>query len=131
MPIDVGAAVAARLLESSIEGVAPLPKHSGRYVICICGSTRFRDQMQEANRDLTLTGMIVIAPGVFQHQGDPVTPEDKKLLDALHTDKIDMSDHVVVVAPGGYIGESTRREIHYAEQKGKSITYWPRLPAAR
>ncbi|WP_435109812.1 hypothetical protein [Nocardiopsis synnemataformans] len=92
--------------------------------VCLCGSTRFQAEMATANRLLTLAGFIVLAPGVFQHQGDTITPEDEERLDALHLRKIDRADYVVVVAPGGYVGESTRREIAYARRQGTGVTYW-------
>lgn len=90
-------------------------------IICICGSTRFRDEMAEANRRLTLAGHIVLAPGVFAHSGDTITDEQKAALDSLHFRKIDLADEVLVVDPGGYIGESTSREIEYASRTGKPV----------
>ena len=90
-------------------------------IICICGSTRFRDEMADANRQLTLAGRIVLAPAVFQHRGDVITGEQKPVLDELHLRKIDLADAVFVVDPGGYIGESTTREIGYARSTGKPI----------
>uniref|UniRef100_A0A6M3KXA9 DUF4406 domain-containing protein n=2 Tax=viral metagenome TaxID=1070528 RepID=A0A6M3KXA9_9ZZZZ len=92
-------------------------------VVCLCGSTRFRDEFSEANRAATLAGKIVLAPGVFGHASDPLTDEDKTRLDELHFRKIDMSDEVQVVNPGGYIGDSTRREIEYATRTGKPVAY--------
>jgi hypothetical protein len=92
-------------------------------IVCICGSTRFRDEIAAANRDLTLAGRIVLAPGCFGHSGDPMTDEQKVALDQLHFRKIDLAAEVHVVNPGGYIGESTRREIEYATAAGKHITY--------
>jgi dienelactone hydrolase len=92
-------------------------------VVTICGSTRFRAEMAAANRDLTLRGFIVLAPGVFQHDGDQISDEEKASLDALHLRKIDMSSLVYVVNPDGYMGESTRREVEYARQQGKTIRY--------
>ena len=90
-------------------------------IICICGSTRFRDEMADANRQLTLAGKIVVAPAVFQHRGDAITDEQKQILDELHLRKIDLADAVFVVDPGGYIGESTTREIAYARSTGKPV----------
>ena len=46
-------------------------------VVTICGSTRFRDEIAEVNRELTLAGYIVLAPGVFGHDGDEITAADK------------------------------------------------------
>jgi hypothetical protein len=39
-------------------------------IVCICGSTRFVDEMSAANRDLTFAGVIVVAPGVFLRAED-------------------------------------------------------------
>jgi hypothetical protein len=91
--------------------------------VCLCGSTRFRDEFTEANRLNTMEGNIVLAPGVFGHSGDPLTDADKRRLDDLHLRKIDMADCVQVVNPGGYIGESTRKEIAYAKAHGKPVAY--------
>lgn len=76
--------------------------------------------MRAANRDLTLAGVIVVAPGEVD---GPVTDEQKTFLDALHLRKIDLADRVLVVNPGGYIGESTRREIAYARATGKPVAF--------
>lgn len=92
-------------------------------VVVLCGSTQFRSDFAAANRDLTLAGWVVLAPGVFAHNGDTITEGQKAQLDALHLTKIRMADRVHVVNPGGYIGESTRREIAYAQQLDKPVTY--------
>jgi len=89
-------------------------------IVCICGSTRFVDEMRAANRDLTLAGVIVVAPGEAE---GVITDEQKSALDALHLRKIDLADRVLVVNPGGYVGESTRREIAYATATGTPISF--------
>jgi hypothetical protein len=89
-------------------------------IVCICGSTRFADEMRAANRELTFAGVIVLAPG---EADEPITDEQKTALDALHLRKIDLADRVLVVNPGGYVGESTSREIAYARAAGKPITF--------
>ena len=76
--------------------------------------------MRDANRELTFTGVIVVAPS---EADEAPTPEQKAVLDALHLRKIDLANRVLIVNPGGYIGESTRREIAYAHAVGKPITY--------
>ncbi len=76
--------------------------------------------MRAVNRDLTFTGVIVIAPG---EADESPTSEQKAVLDALHLRKIDLADRVLIVNPGGYVGESTRREIAYAQAAGKPITF--------
>ncbi|UNZ15731.1 hypothetical protein [Streptomyces sp. 891-h] len=96
-------------------------------IVCICGSTRFVDEMRAANRDLTLAGVIVVAPG---EADELITDKQKKALGALHLRKIDLADRVLVVNPGGYIGESTSREIDYAHATGKPISFTDPAPAA-
>lgn len=92
-------------------------------IVCLCGSTRFVEEFRAANRDLTLAGAIVVAPAEFEHAGDQITNEQKATLSTLHFAKIDLADRVMVVNPGGYIGESTQREISYADQTGKPVEY--------
>lgn len=89
-------------------------------IVCICGSTRFVNEMRAANRDLTFAGVIVLAPS---EAGEAVTDDQKTALDALHQRKIDLADYVLVVNPGGYIGESTSREIAYARATGKPVSF--------
>jgi len=81
-------------------------------IVCICGSVRFMTEMHAAKRELTLAGAIVVAPCDVD---DLPTTEQKVALDALHLRKIDVADRVLVVNPGGYVGESTRRETAYTQ----------------
>jgi hypothetical protein len=89
-------------------------------IVCICGSIRFINEMRAANRDLTFAGIIVLAP---EETDELISDEQKIRLDALHLRKIDLADRVLVINPGGYIGESTRREIAYAHAAGKPISF--------
>lgn len=98
----------------------------GRYkVVTLCGSTRFKDQFMEAQKRLTLEGNIVISVGLFGHSGDDEVWAEgvKEMLDDMHRRKIDMADAIYVVNVGGYVGESTRREIEYARSNGKDVMY--------
>ena len=94
-------------------------------VITLCGSTRFKTEFLDAQKRLTLDGNIVISVGLFGHSGDDEvwTAGTKEMLDNMHKRKIDMSDAIYVINPGGYIGESTRSEIEYAKAHGKEIMY--------
>ena len=83
--------------------------------------------MRAANRDLTFSGVIVVAPG---EADEVISDEQKTTLDALHLRKIDLADRILVVNPGGYVGESTRREIAYARAAGKSVSFTHNPPAA-
>lgn len=89
-------------------------------IVCLCGSARFAVELRAANRALTLAGAVVLAP--VEADG-PVTDEQRSALGALHLRKIDLADRVVVVNPGGYVGESTAAEILYARAAGKPVSF--------
>jgi hypothetical protein len=98
-------------------------------VITLCGSTRFKDEINATNARLTMQGNLVISLGVFGHVDMPDHDwttggnTDKLMLDELHRRKIDIADEIYVVNVGGYIGESTRGEIKYARAHGKIVRY--------
>ncbi len=99
-------------------------------VVTLCGSTRFKNDFVQIQKDLTLKGNIVISVGLFGHGGDAEVWEGmdensltatKMMLDDMHKSKIDMADGIFVVNPGGYIGDSTWSEICYAYMTDKKI----------
>ena len=94
-------------------------------IVTLCGSTRFKEQFLEVQKRLTLEGYIVISVGLFGHSGDKEVwqPGTKEMLDDMHLRKIDLADEIFVINVDGYIGESTRREIIYAEKTGKKVNY--------
>ena len=105
----------------------------GEYkVVTLCGSTRFKEEFMNVQRDLTLKGCIVISVGFFGHSQDvdiwnemdeETKIKTKTMLDDIHKRKIDMADEIFVINVGGYIGESTRSEIEYANKSGKKVNY--------
>ena len=96
----------------------------GNYkVITLCGSTKFKEDFERINRELTLLGNIVISVGCFGHAGDVFTEEQKIMLDDIHKRKIDMADGIYVINRNGYVGESTRSEIRYAYLHNKTVTF--------
>lgn len=98
----------------------------GNYkVITLCGSTRFKDEFLNVQKELTLKGNIVISVGLFGHSGDDEVWTDgmKEILDDMHKRKIDMADEIFVINKNGYIGNSTNSEIEYAKSKGKIVRY--------
>jgi hypothetical protein len=98
-------------------------------IVALCGSTRHWDALAEANLYETVAGRIVLAPGCNMKQPHPLWEDPdradrlKQQLDELHRRKIDLADEVLIVNPGGYIGDSTRSEIDYARSLGKPIRY--------
>lgn len=99
-------------------------------VVCLCGSTKFKDAFIEANFRETMAGNIVVTVGFFAHVDKTytLTTAEKTRLDALHKRKIDLADEILVLNVGGYIGDSTRSEIEYAKASGKPIRYHGSTP---
>lgn len=97
-------------------------------IICICGSTKFVEHHNEWKKRLTLDGCIVVGIELVvpqTHQQDPQHNDyhAKKLLDELHLRKIDLADEVLFLNVGGYMGESTLRELAYARSQDKVIKF--------
>ena len=93
-------------------------------VVTLCGSTKFKKEFIEANFNETMAGNIVLSVGGFDH-ADQVTisTQKRQMLAQLHKHKIDMSDEILVINVGSYIGDSTRAEIDYAQRSGKRIRF--------
>lgn len=91
-------------------------------VITLCGSIKFKNEFFKVQEKLTLEGNIVLTLNFFNTVKE-IPVEMKTMLDKMHRQKIDMSDEIYVINFGGYIGESTKSEIEYAELNGKKISY--------
>lgn len=97
-------------------------------IVCLCGSTRFVETFNEWRKRLTLEGKIVLSIELVLPQSSREDPQHndykvKQGLDELHLRKIDLADEVMILNVGGYIGESTKRELEYAKALGKVIKY--------
>lgn len=103
-------------------------------IVCLCGSTRFWREFQEASLRETLAGRIVLSIGAARARDDDdrsfggYVPADdydavKERLDELHKRKIDLADEVLILNCDGYIGDSTRSELEYAWQHGKRLRF--------
>jgi len=106
--------------EQSVPEVSDSPE-----VVCLCGSTRFKDEFLREQEHLTMEGKIFLTVGVFGHSDDvEFSEEEKEMLDELHKRKIDLADRVHVIDIDGYIGDSTQSEIEYAERHDIPVTYY-------
>lgn len=93
-------------------------------IITLVGSTKFKAEFEKAARQFALNGHIVLSPGIYS-QSDGIELDDDTLtrLKELHEYKIDFSDAIYVINPGGYIGEATKSEISYAKSRGCLVDY--------
>ena len=100
-------------------------------IVCLCGSTRFSEAYQRANLEETLAGKIILTIGcdmksdidLFSEMGQISLDALKERLDELHLKKIELADEVLILNIGQYVGNSTRREIEYAKEKGKNLRW--------
>lgn len=123
--VDSARSVAAAMLRRVGAGIARPT------VVCLCGSTRFWREFQAAGLRETMAGKIVLSIGAAsgtddEHFGNlPKEEYDrvKTMLDTLHLRKIDLADEVLILNVGGYIGESTARELAYARSLGKGVHF--------
>jgi hypothetical protein len=83
------------------------------------------ETFQRAEFEETLAGRIVLTIGCDTKSDDMLKlgPDVKARLDEMHLRKIDLADEVLILNVGGYIGESTARELAYAEETGKRVRY--------
>ena len=93
-------------------------------IVCLCGSTRFKEEFERAAREETLAGRIVLSVGLFGHlEGLDMTSDTKVRLDELHKAKIRQGRAILVVSRDGYVGESTTSEIDYAYNLGRQVRW--------
>jgi len=96
-------------------------------IVCYCGSLRVAlEAFKKAEYDSVIRGDIALLPccmfvDIEREYG--AESDYKQKADHLHKRKIDICDEVFVLNVGGYIGQSTRSEIDYAESIGKPIVY--------
>src|SRR5688572_18130932 len=106
-------------------------------IVTLCGSTRFKDAFVSAQFTEALNGRIVLTiacdlrsdTDLFGHLSEQKWRSVKDQLDILHLHKIRLSDEILVLNVGGYVGESTRREIAYARFLGKRVRWLERNTA--
>lgn len=93
-------------------------------LITICGSPKFKEEIEKLNEDLTMQNYIVFTKGIFP---DPdnlnIMKEELKQIDLLHKEKILISDAIYVVNKDGYIDDDTKSDIDYAKEHNKEILY--------
>jgi len=100
-------------------------------IICLSGSSKFAEQFAIKSWELERQGNIVLCGcillpawycgGVEHHFAEHTGCAAQ--CDELHLRKIDLADELLVLNVGGYIGESTRKEIAYARAIGKPVSF--------
>lgn len=89
--------------------------------VTICGSLRFEKEMIQIAAELETKKNYCVIQCVYGLNN--ITEEEIKRVGEIHYKKIDISDAIYVVNIGGYIGDSTKKEIAYAKAHKKEIIY--------
>lgn len=101
-------------------------------IICLCGSTKYKEYFEKYRREFTLKENIVLdTGGVYGHVDSDIdmSGQIKQKLDHLHLSKIELSDEIFVINPDMRIGLSTCNEIIYALYLKKKVKFLnPPLP---
>jgi hypothetical protein len=95
-------------------------------IFTLCGSAKFEPLWHEWNKRLGLMGHISFSLMTFPSvEGSKswYTDDQKETLDLAHFAKIEQSDAILVLNEGGYIGDSTRREIKWSHLRDKTVYY--------
>lgn len=94
-------------------------------IITVCGSLKFTEEIMQITEKMTLQGNCML--GITY----PTKPDlhayseaEKDMLGKMHKEKIKISDAILVVNVGNYIGTSTESEIAYAKALSKEIIYY-------
>lgn len=100
------------------------PRHAPEEytVVTLCGSLRFREQFERLDAELTLAGHVVLTPAALGPSTE-LDAEERARLGRMHLQKVAMSDEVLIVNVGDYVGESTRREIEHARARGIPVSF--------
>ena len=93
-------------------------------VTLIGSSTKFKDEFIKVEKELSLKGHIVLSCSFLNEPNESNKGFDQSLLTNVMHQKIRMSDKILVINPGGYIGKRTRSEILYAASINHPIFYF-------
>lgn len=97
-------------------------------IITVCGSLKFKEEIMNIAFQLSIKGNIVLTPLFpYREEDMKLTEEQINMLGKVHKEKIKLSDAIVIVNVGNYIGESTNSEIEYAKLLNKEIIYYKDL----
>lgn len=97
-------------------------------IITACGSYKYKRQMSEITEIMTLKGNCMLTPNELTRPNkESYTEDEAKMIDAMHKEKIKISDAILVVDVDGYIGSSNKSEIEFAKRLNKEILYYSEL----
>lgn len=92
-------------------------------VVCLCGQVKYRKFFFIVAGAEELKGKVVLMPTYYSPPGVKPSDDMKKNFVAVHNQKIDMADELLIINPEGTFGDDTAAEIARAVSQGKPIRY--------
>ena len=92
-------------------------------IVTICGSMRFEKEMMEIARKLESELGYCVLQTLYGKLKHTETIDQMHNIQKSQLKKINLANALYVVNINGYIGETTRQEIEYAEKLCKEIIY--------
>ena len=93
-------------------------------IITLCGSLKFQEEMQVVAEKLALECNCVLTPVFPVTEGLKFSKKQLEELKKAHFRRIELSDEIYVINKNGYIGESTKLEIEYANKLNKKVVFY-------
>ena len=91
--------------------------------VTICGSMRFKKEMQKIAFLLEIKHNMNVLQCVYNVDDVDITPMEQAALENAHYRRIELSDGIYVVDLQGYIGDQVSKEIAFAKSKGKEVIF--------
>lgn len=93
-------------------------------VICVCGSGKFAQFIDEITLSETLSGHVVLgfatnSKNIWRMLSIP----QKEYLQAMQFEKIDLADEVYFLNVNGYVGDSGKNQLAYTIARGKPLRW--------
>lgn len=108
----------------SMNTLSKFNQFKNRRIVCLCGSTRFKEAYDKANREESAKGRIILTVAMYGHlEGLNMDSHEKRTFDEVHYDKILLADEILVLNVNKYIGLSTYAEIQFAVKNNRRVRF--------
>lgn len=91
--------------------------------VTLCGSMRFAREMQAIALNLEVNHGMNVLQCTYNPEGMVLSEIQANAIVQAHYRKIELFDGIYVVDIGGYIGQSAKQEIAYAQSLGKEVLF--------
>ena len=97
-------------------------------VITVCGSYKFKKEMNEITEKMALKGNCMLTPiELTKPNKEAYTKEEALMIDKMHKEKIKLSNAILVVNVGGYLENRTKSEKAHIKSLNKEVLYYTDL----